>query len=158
MDDSVLRVSLVELLRGGNAYVTAERALADVKPEIRTVRASDGLHSVWEELEHIRIAQEDILRYTLDATWKSPKWPDGYWPAGAQKVTDEMWKASVASFLADLEKVIALVEDSTVDLTAKIPHGEGRTYLREVLLIADHNAYHLGQIVQTRKVLGNWAG
>ncbi|HWO00136.1 MAG TPA: DinB family protein [Blastocatellia bacterium] len=158
MDDSVLRVSLVELLRGGNAYVTAERALADVKPELRNARASDGLHSVWEELEHIRIAQEDILRYTLDATWKSPKWPDGYWPASAQKVTDEMWKASVASFLADLEKVIALVEDSSVDLTAKIPHGEGRTYLREVLLIADHNAYHLGQIVQTRKALGDWAG
>jgi uncharacterized damage-inducible protein DinB len=158
MDDSILRASLVELLRGGNAYVTAEKALAGVQPELRNRRAAEGLHSVWEELEHIRIAQEDILRYTLDAAWKSPKWPDGYWPSPNKKVTDEMWAASVAGFFADLEKVVSLVEDSSVDLTSKIPHGEGRTYLREVLLIADHNAYHLGQIVQTRKALGDWAG
>jgi uncharacterized damage-inducible protein DinB len=129
-----------------------------VRPDLRNARAVEGLHSVWEELEHIRIAQEDILRYTLDATWKSPKWPDGYWPARTDTVTDKMWSASVAGFFADLEKVIALVEDSSVDLTAKIPHGEERTYLRQVLLVADHNAYHLGQLVQTRKALGDWAG
>ena len=158
MDDSVLRASLVELLRGGNAYVTAEKALAAVKAELRNARAAEGLHSVWEELEHIRIAQQDIVQYTLDAAWKSPKWPDGYWPARTGTVTDEMWSASVAGFFADLEKVIALVEDSSIDLTSKIPHGEGQTYLREVLLVADHNAYHLGQIVQTRKALGDWAG
>jgi len=158
MDDSVLRATLVELLRGGNAYVTADKALAAVKPELRNARAADGLHSVWEELEHIRIAQEDILRYTLDSAWKSPKWPDGYWPSRTETVVDERWSASVAGFFADLEKVIALVEDSSLDLTAKIPHGEGRTYLRQVLLIADHNAYHLGQIVQTRKALGDWTG
>ncbi|MEK6302839.1 MAG: DinB family protein [Acidobacteriota bacterium] len=157
MDDSVLRENLVELLRGGHAYVTAEKALAAVKPELRNARAAKGLHSVWEELEHIRIAQEDILRYTLDPAWKSPKWPDGYWPAGTDRVTDEEWAVSVAAFFADREKVIALVEDSSVDLTAKIPHGEGRTYLRQILLIADHNAYHLGQIVQTRKALGDWS-
>jgi uncharacterized damage-inducible protein DinB len=156
MDDSVLRASLVELLRGGNAYVTAEKALADVEPELRNARAGEGLHSVWEELEHIRIAQEDILRYTLDAAWKSPKWPDGYWPARRERVTDDVWAASVAGFVADREKVIALVEDPGIDLTAQIPHGEGRTYLREVLLIADHNAYHLGQVVQTRKALVDW--
>lgn len=158
MDDSVLRENLVELLRGGHAYVAPEKALADVKPEVRNARAADGLHSVWEELEHIRIAQEDILQYTLDASWKSPKWPDGYWPAAASTATDEEWSASVGCFFADREKVIALVEDSSVDLAAKIPHGEGRTYLRQVLLIADHNAYHLGQIVQTRKALGDWSG
>ena len=101
MDDSVLRASLVELLRGGNAYVTAEKALADVEPELRNARAGEGLHSVWEELEHIRIAQEDILRYTLDAAWKSPKWPDGYWPARRERVTDDVWAASVAGFVAD---------------------------------------------------------
>ena len=156
MDDSVLRASLVELLRGGNAYVTAEKALADVEPELRNARAGEGLHSVWEELEHIRIAQEDILRYTLDAAWKSPKWPDGYWPARRERVTDDVWASSVAGFAADRERVIALVEDPGIDLTAQIPHGEGRTYLREVLLIADHNAYHLGQVVQTRKALVDW--
>lgn len=158
MNDSVLRESLVELVRGGNAYVTAEKALADIKPEIRNKQAAEGLHSVWEELEHIRIAQEDILKYTLDAGWKSPKWPEGYWPAGTERVTDDAWRASVEQFFADLKKVIALIQDSSVDLTAQIPHGEGRTYLREVLLIADHNAYHLGQIVQTRKALGDWSG
>lgn len=157
MDDSVLRASLAELLRGGTAYVKARKALEGIEPELRTTRAAEGLHSVWEELEHIRIAQEDILRYTLDAAWKSPKWPDGYWPSPDNTVTDEMWSASVAGFFADLEEVIGLVEDSSVDLTAKFPHGEGRTYLRQVLLVADHNAYHLGQIVQTRKALGNWA-
>ena len=158
MDDSVLRASLVEMLRGGNAYVKAKKALAGVKAELRNARGAEGLHSVWEELEHIRIAQEDILQYTLDAAWKSPKWPDGYWPAHTGTVTDEMWSASVAGFFADLEKVIALVEDSSIDLTKKISHGDGQTYLREVLLVADHNAYHLGQIVQTRKALGDWAG
>lgn len=157
MDDSVLRASLAELLRGGHAYVKADRALSGVNAALRNTRASEGLHSIWEELEHIRIAQEDILRFTLDAKWRSPKWPDGYWPSPDKTVTDEMWSASVSGFFGDLEKVIALIEDSSIDLTAKIPHGEGQTYLREVLLVADHNAYHLGQIVQTRKALGDWA-
>ena len=156
MNDSALRENLIELLRGGHAYVTAEKALADVAAETRNARAAEGLHSVWEELEHIRIAQEDILKYTLDPSWKSPKWPEGYWPAAGAKAADADWPASVEGFFADREKVIALVEDSKVDLTSKIPHGEGRTYLRQVLLIADHNAYHLGQIVQTRKALGDW--
>jgi hypothetical protein len=158
MDDSVLRASLVKLLRGGNAYVKARKALDGVRPDLRTRNAGEGLHSIWEELEHIRIAQEDILQFTIDANWRSPKWPDGYWPSPDKAVTDEMWSASVAGFFSDIEKMIALVEDSDVDLTAKIPHGEGQTYLREVLLVADHNAYHLGQIVQTRKALGDWAG
>jgi hypothetical protein len=104
----------------------------------------------------MRIAQEDILRYTLDSSWKSPGWPDGYWPPPDERVTDEKWKASVAGFFSDREELVNLVKNSSLDLTAEIPHGEGRTYLREVLLVADHNAYHLGQIVQTRKALGDW--
>jgi len=156
--DTVLRKNLIELLRGGQAHITAKRALNGIKPEIRSVRPAAGFHSVWEELEHIRIAQEDILRYTLDASWQSPDWPNGYWPATTENLTEEMWSASVSGFFSDLEEVIALVQDSSLDLTAEIPHGEGRTYLREVLLVADHNAYHLGQIVQTRKLLGDWHG
>jgi len=105
----------------------------------------------------MRRAQEDILRYTVDAEWVSPPFPEGYWPDGAEAVTDEMWAASVAAFFADLEEVIQLAQNLNVDLTAEIPHGEGgHTYLREILLVADHNAYHLGQIVQTRKALGDW--
>ena len=156
MEDSVLREQLVVLLRGGEAHIKAEPALADVNPEFRNVRPAADVHSVWEELEHMRIAQEDILRYTIDASWTSPEWPEGYWPAKTEGVTDEIWQASVDGFFSDLEELIELVRDQTVDLAAKIPHGESQTYLREILLAADHNAYHLGQIVQTRKLLGDW--
>ena len=156
MNDSVLRENLVELLRGGHAHVSAEKALAGVKPELRNKRPAEGLHSVWEELEHLRIAQEDILLYTIDESWESPGFPAGYWPAKVEIVTDEMWSASVKDFFDDLEELVRLAENTEIDLTAKIPHGEGRTYLREILLAADHNTYHLGQLVQTRKALGDW--
>lgn len=156
MSDSALRESLVELLRGGHAHTTTEKAVKDVKPELRNKRPSDGLHSVWEELEHMRRAQEDILHYTLDPSWESPEFPEGYWPQETESVTDEMWAASVEGFFADLNELIQLTENTGIDLTAKIPHGEGRTYLRQILLTADHNAYHLGQLVQTRKTLGDW--
>jgi hypothetical protein len=156
MEDSVVREQLVELLRGGEAHVKAKTALAGVNPQFRNVRPAADVHSVWEELEHMRIAQEDILRYTLDPSWKSPEWTEGYWPRKTESVTDEMWKASVDGFYSDLEEMINLVQDSNLDLTSKIPHGEWRTYIREILLAADHNAYHLGQIVQARKLLGDW--
>ncbi len=158
MEEKVLREQLVALLRGGEAHIKADGALAGVSPQFRNVRPAAEAHSVWEELEHLRIAQEDILRYTIDASWKSPKWPEGYWPANPQTVTDEMWKASVDGFLADLEEMIKVVQEPKLDLTSKIPHGDGQTYLREILLVADHNAYHLGQIVQARKLLGDWHG
>ena len=156
MDVSVLRKNLVELLQSGHAHVTLEKALEGVKPESRNVRPVEGLHSLWEEFEHMRIAQEDILHYTLDAGWKSPAWPEGYWPAKTDEVTDQMWKESMSEFFADLQELIDVVQDTNLDLTGRIPHGEGRTYLRQILLVADHNAYHLGQIVQIRKALGDW--
>ena len=156
MEDSVLREQLVVLLGGGEAHINAKPALADVKPQFRNVRPAAEVHSIWEDLEHMRIAQEDILRFTVDPSWKSPEWTAGYWPSKTEGVTDEMWKASVDGFFSDLEELIELVRDQTVDLSAKIPHGESQTYLREILLAADHNAYHLGQIVQTRKLLGDW--
>jgi hypothetical protein len=156
MDDSVLRKQLVDLLRGGHAHVTVEKALAGIGPDIRAARPADGVHSVWEELEHMRIAQWDILRYTLDPSWQSPEWPGGYWPAPGGQVSGEAWDAAVSKFSSDLEAVIKMIGDESIELTATIPHGEGRTYLRQVLLIADHNAYHLGQIVQARKILGDW--
>lgn len=156
MNDLVLRKELVELLKGGQAHVTIEMALVRLDPRLRNVRPKGGPHSVWEVLEHLRIAQNDILRYTLDASWVSPQWPNGYWPADPQSFSDETWSATVSGFSADFERVITLIQDPAVDLTAEIPHGEGRTYLREILLVADHNAYHIGQIVQIRKALGNW--
>jgi uncharacterized damage-inducible protein DinB len=155
MDEKVMREALVALLTEGHAHVTLDKALADLPPELRGRRPANGIHSVWEELEHMRIAQEDILRYTLDQGWESPDWPQGYWPSEAP-ADDAAWKASVAQFRADLEEFCALVRDGARDLTARLPQGQGRTYLRQVLLVADHNAYHLGQIVQTRKLLGSW--
>ena len=106
----------------------------------------------------MRLAQEDILRYTLDASWTSPEWPSGYWPDPKLKVTDAVWSRTVEGFRRDLEAVCALAQDPGRDLTARIPHGEGRTYLRQVLLVADHNAYHTAHILAVRKLLGGWRG
>ena len=157
MNDSILRKELVALLCGKQAHATVEQALADLKPELRNVRPEHGEHSVWEDFEHMRLVQEDILRYTIDQNWVSPPFPDGYWPKPSEPVTEEGWEKSVAAFFADLDELIELAQNPDVDLTAEIPHGEGgHTYLREILLVADHNAYHLGQIVQTRKALGDW--
>lgn len=156
MGEDRLREDLVELLSGGSAHITAEEVLKDIDPRLRNVRPP-GMRSVWEVLEHMRIAQEDILRYTLDPNWRSPDFPEGYWPRDPDGMTEEDWSRTVEGFFADLREVIRLVKDESIDLLAEIPHGEGRTYLREVLLVADHNAYHLGQIVQIRKALGDWS-
>jgi hypothetical protein len=155
MDDSRLRKDLLELLGGKGAHVDVEVAFADLRPEHRAVRTEGDAHTIWELLEHLRIAQEDILRYTLDPGWTSPEWPDGYWPE-IETPTEEQWQTSLEAFRRDLEEVKALVRDPARDLTAEIPHGEGRSHLREILLVADHNAYHLGQVVELRRLLGAW--
>ena len=156
MQDSVLRKNIIALLEGGQAYVTVKKALAGMKAKNRNLRPQSKVRSVWEQFEHMRIAQEDILLYTLDAKWKSPAWPEGYWPDSGKRLTETMWSASVKKFFADLRELMNLVKNPRTDLTAEIPHGEGRTYLRQVLLAADHNAYHTGQIVAIRKMLGDW--
>lgn len=158
MDDSVLREQLVALLREGHAHVTLKAALEGLRPELRAKRPAPGLHSVWEQLEHIRLTQQDILRYSLDPDWQSPEWPAGYWPAKNRRPSDADWQASVSACLRDLEQACELARDPARDLTARIPHGEWRTSLRQVLLIADHNAYHVGQIVDARRALGAWPG
>jgi hypothetical protein len=155
MDDQVLRLALLELLTEGHAHVNVDKALAGLAPGLRGRRPGPKIHSIWEELEHMRLGQEDILRYSLDPAWTSPEWPGGYWPKGPDP-TEAGWTSSVSRFKEDLEELARLVRDPKRDLTAKIPHGEGRTYLRQVLLAADHNAYHLGQIVQARRLLGAW--
>jgi uncharacterized damage-inducible protein DinB len=156
MQDSVLRKNIIALLEGGQAYVTVKKALAGIKAKNRTVRPRPEVRSVWEQFEHMRLAQEDILRYTLDAKWKSPPFPGGYWPDSTKRLTAAMWSASMKKFFADLKELMDLVKNPRTDLTAEIPHGEGRTYLRQILLAADHNAYHTGQIVAIRKMLGDW--
>ena len=156
MNDNLMRKNLLELLKGGHAHVNFKDAVNSLEPKNRNVRTEGDLHSVWELLEHIRIAQEDILRYTLDSKWKSPKWPDEYWPKKTEKVTDEMWNNSIKKFNSDLNELIELAQNTKIDITSEIPHGEGRTYLRELTLAANHNSYHIGQIIVVRKLLGDW--
>jgi DinB superfamily len=150
MNDSILRDQLVELLKGEHAHISLGAALRGLPRKHRGQRR--GPHTPWQLLEHMRLAQEDILRYTLDPTWKSPSFPEGYWPKRPVP-TDAEWKASVKAFRKDLDELVAFVREPKTDLTARLPHGEGRTYLRQVLLVADHNSYHLGQLVQARKQL-----
>jgi uncharacterized damage-inducible protein DinB len=156
MNDSSFRENLVELLMGGQGHITLEDALSGLKPENRHARPSKDTHTIWEDLEHMRLAQEDILRYTLDSKWQALEFPAGYWPPPTATLTEAQWRKTVDGLNSDLEELIALVRDTRIDLTQRIPHGEWRTYLREILLAADHNAYHLGQVVQTRKLLGDW--
>lgn len=156
MIDKVLRKHLVNFLNGGEASVTFEKALAGVKPGLRNRRPGENIHSVWENLEHIRIAQEDILKYTIDPEWKSPEWPEGYWPDDNGDIGDEKWNNSLSSFKKDREQLIRLALDDNIDLTTVIPHTESHTFLREILIAAEHNAYHLGQIIIARKLLNDW--
>jgi hypothetical protein len=154
--DAVLRQHLLELLKGGSAHTTFQDAIKDFPAELRGKRPKAAPHSPWELLEHLRIAQRDILEFSRDPDHKSPTWPEGYWPGIPEPPDDKAWDRSVNGFCQDLESLCALVADDATDLYARIPHGEGQTILREALLTADHNAYHLGQLVLVRRALGAW--
>jgi hypothetical protein len=156
--DAALREHLVSLLTGGNAHTTFEDAVKNMPAEQRGKRPKGAEHSPWQLLEHLRIAQWDILEFSRDAKHKSPKWPEEYWPKSPVPPDEKAWDKSVRAFRRDLKTLCALVSDPNTDLYAKIPHGDGQTILREVLLTADHNAYHLGQLVLVRKLLGAWKG
>lgn len=157
MNDQNLRKNLVELLQGGSAHLQFSEAISNVNPELRNFRPSHQLRSVYEHLEHMRIAQEDIIRYTLEEGWESPVFPEGYWPENhTDEINDATWEGTIRRFKNDLVMAIELVNNIEIDLTSEIPHGQGRTYLRQVLLIADHNAYHIGKIVDIRKSMGDW--
>jgi uncharacterized damage-inducible protein DinB len=156
MADQALRDHLLDLLQGGNAHLKFEEAIADLPPELRGVRPASVPHSPWRLLEHMRIAQWDILEFCRNAAHVSPDFPDGYWPDGDAPPSAEAWERSVEAFRADLRTLQDLVADPANDLFAPIPHGTGQTLLREALLVADHNAYHLGQLVLLRRCLNAW--
>ena len=155
-DQTVLREHLLELLGGGHAHLTFDRAIADLPADLRGAKPPGLPHSPWRLVEHMRIAQWDILRFTIDRAHASPEFPRGYWPEGDAPPDPGAWDRSVASFRADLRAMMDLVADPGVDLLAPIPHGQGQTALREAMLVADHNAYHLGQLVTIRRLLGAW--
>ena len=155
-NDKVLRENLVSLLKGDNAHVNFEDALKDFPAELRGKTPKGAPHSPWEELEHLRIAQWDILEFTVNPNHKSPDFPSGYWPTTEAPPDAKAWDRAVNRFCEDLKALCELIENERTDLFAKIPHGDGQTVLREVLVAADHNAYHLGQLVLLRRMLGAW--
>jgi uncharacterized damage-inducible protein DinB len=154
--DKALREHLIKLLEGGNAHADFKTAIKGFPVELRGKTPKGAEHSAWELLEHLRIAQWDILDFSRNPDYKAPKWPEGYWPETAAPPDEKAWDKSVRAFGRDLKAMCALVSDEKTDLFAKIPHGDGQTVLREALLVADHNSYHLGQVVLLRRLLGAW--
>jgi len=157
-DDAALRRDLVELLRGGGAHLTLDAALQDLPAELRGVTPPGAPHSSWQLLEHLRIAQRDILEFSRNPQHVSPEFPAGYWPATVAPPDDAAWDASVQAFRADLAAMEGLVTSPAANLLARFSHGDGQTLAREAMLLADHNAYHLGQLVVVRQLLGAWKG
>lgn len=155
-NDQSLRQHLVALLDGGHAYAPFAKIIANFPPKFRGKIPKGLNHSAWDLLEHLRIAQHDIVDFSRDPKYVAPKWPDDYWPKKSSPPSAAAWNKSVKSFQDDLEAMKKLVSNPKTDLYAKIPRGDGQTILREALLIADHNAHHLGQIIDVRRLLRIW--
>jgi len=154
--DRALRQQLVDLLESGGAHATYEAAVKDFPAELRG-RKPDGFpHTPWMLLEHLRMAQWDILEFSRNPAHVSPPWPAGYWPKTEAPRDDSAWSKSIRDFRRDRKAMQSLVSDPKSDLFARLPWGDGQTILREALLVADHNAYHLAQLVDVRRLLGAW--
>ena len=154
--EQALRDHLLYLLRGGGAHLDFESAIAGLPANLRGAKPASLPHTPWRLLEHMRLAQWDILEFCRNPKHVSPDFPDGYWPRGDAPPDAGAWDRSADAFRADLRAMQELVADASSDLFAPIPHGQGQTLLREALLVADHNAYHLGQFVTVRRLLGAW--
>ncbi len=154
--DRSLRQHLVDLLKGGNAHARFDEVIAGISPRLRGQKPRGFPHSPWMLLEHMRIAQWDILEFSRNKNHVSPDWPRGYWPRSEAPPSSAAWNASIKRFRKGLKAMQSLVANPKTDLCARIPWGEGQTILREALLVADHNAYHLGQLVDVRRLLGAW--
>jgi len=153
---AALREHLAALLKGGGAHVQFMDAVENFPAAKRGTYAQGLAHTGWQLLEHVRIAQWDILEFSRNPAHVSPEFPEGYWPRTPAPQNEDEWNDSVAAFQRDLREMIRLVENPRTDLYATIPHGQGQTILREALVLADHNSYHLGQLVDLRRALGSW--
>lgn len=151
--DQQLREHVLYLLRGGGAHLSFDNLIADFPVDLINEKIAGVPYTPWQLLEHLRIAQQDIVRFSIAADHVSPDFPDGYWPAPDTMATEQMWTDTVAAFRADLQEMESLVLDQSTDVFAEIPHGNGQTILREALLIADHNAYHLGAMALLNRIL-----
>jgi hypothetical protein len=154
--DQSIREHVLSLLHGGNAHTTFDDAIASLPANARGKIVRGLPYTTWMLLEHLRIAQWDILEFSRNPKHESPEWPKGYWPKESAPPSDAAWNKSVKSFRADLKSMQQLVSDPKIDLYAQIPWAQGQTVLREALLVADHNAYHIGQLVLLRRLLGTW--
>lgn len=151
-----LRDEVIWLLRGGHAHVGFKRAVADIPEALQGKKPAGAPYSPWQQLEHLRISQRDILEYIRNPKHVSPEWPDGYWPAAGPS-TSGAWAKSVRAFEADLRALERMAASPSTDLLARVPADpKGPTILHEMLLVADHNAYHLGQLIVLRRALGAW--
>jgi len=156
MNEQALREQLLKVIDWEEAHVPFDRAVKGIPPSMRGVVPNGWEHSAWQLVEHIRIAQADILEFSITAKYNAKKWPDDYWPKASAPRNAAAWSKSIAEIRTDRKKLQQLAKNPRVDLTAEIPHGTGQTYLREILLVAAHNSYHIGQIVSLRKQLGIW--
>jgi DinB superfamily len=154
MTESFVRELVAKALGWEEAHVAFDAAVDEIPENLRGTRA--GAHSPWELVEHIRITQHDILDFSRNPDYKEMKWPDNYWPRASGPASSADWDRSLAEFRRDRESLRQMALDTSLDLTRKIPHGDGQTYLRELLLVADHTAYHVGQLVLVRQLLGIW--
>jgi len=155
-DDKALRQHLVDLLAGGSAHAKFDDVVKGLPPKLRGTRPGKFPHSPWMLLEHLRLTQWDILEFSRNSKYMSPEWPAGYWPKTEAPPHSAAWNRSIEEFRKDLQAMQNLVANPETDLFARIPWGDGQTILREALLLADHNAYHLGQFVDVRRLLGAW--
>jgi uncharacterized damage-inducible protein DinB len=154
--NSDVRAHVSTLLDWGHAHVTFDAAVKGIPARARGAVPARWEYSLWQLVEHIRIAQADILEFCVSPKYKEKKWPDDYWPASRAPRSSAAWTRSLADIRRDRAKLQRLAANGKIDPLATIPHGSGQTYLRELLLIADHTAYHVGQIVALRRQLGNW--
>ena len=154
--DQLLRSELVSLLEGGNAHVKFDDAVANFPPKLRGQKPAGLPYSAWGLLEHMRLAQSDMLEFSRNPNYESPKWPRDYWPASDVPPSDAAWQKSIKDFRSDLRQMLKLVSDPKSDLYSPFPWGDGQHLLREALQIADHNAYHLGELLVLRRLLGAW--
>src|SRR5271167_3456555 len=157
-NDKALREHVLYLLQGGGAHVKFDEVIAGIPAKLRGQKPAGLPHSLWRLLEHLRIAQWDILEFSRKPNHDSPKWPEGYWPKTEAPPSSAAWNASIKKFRHDLKMMQNLLKNPKTDLFARIPWGDGQTILREALLVADHNAYHLGQMLDARRLLGAGPG
>ena len=154
--NAALRAYLAKALDWQEAHAGFEKVVEGLPPELRGTRPKGLPYSAWQLVEHMRLTQRDILEYCRNPNYVEPKWPDDYWPATDAPPSSAAWDESVARFRRDRQALKQLANDPGIDPFAKIPHGSGQTYLRELLLVVDHNAYHLGELVAVRRLLGAW--